>query len=66
MSEIAHAHSITLGVCDSCDAIHINFLDDEGVVFATAALPAACFDSFLAQFASLRVRVFNRSTGPLQ
>jgi hypothetical protein len=47
-AEIRSAAQVSAGLCDTCDAVHINLIDDAGEVFATAALPASVVDAFIA------------------
>lgn len=39
MSDLREASQISVGSCDFCSAVHVNFLDEDGEIFATASIP---------------------------
>ena len=47
--DILRAASITVGVCDTCDGIHINLHDDARDVFATGVLPVELAGLFIGR-----------------
>lgn len=49
-SGILAADSITCHLCDFCPAVHINFLDPDGEVFATASVAASDGKKFISMF----------------
>jgi hypothetical protein len=48
--EILEAAKIDFGACDFCNAVHVNFFDVNGDVFATASLPIELEEAFIAKF----------------
>jgi hypothetical protein len=48
--EIQEAAKIDFGARDFCNAVHVNFFDVNGDVFATASLPIELEEAFIIQF----------------
>ena len=59
-AEIRSAAQVSVGLCDGCDAVHINLIDEAGEVFATAALPISSGDAFIADIRRSMARSRNR------
>lgn len=58
------AASVNLGPCDFCPAIHINLLDAEGTVFATASLPVELAEEFITRMRSCAQELTLRHAAP--
>lgn len=46
--KILEATTVTVGMCDFCPAVHVNLRDEGGTVFATASIPIAGMEQFIA------------------
>lgn len=60
------AASISCGSCDFCAAVHVNLLNENGDVFATASVPAYVADEFIARFRMCMTEIANRVSAPLR
>ena len=47
---VIEAAAISCTACQSCDGIHVHFMDDDGEVFAVAVLPPPYWNRFMEQF----------------
>jgi hypothetical protein len=48
--KILEAAKVDFGACDFCNAVHLNFIDVNGNVFATASLPIELEETFIGRF----------------
>ena len=58
------ASRISAGACDFCPAVHVNFHDDAGEVFATASVPIENCEPFIAQFRKAMGELSLRQSAP--
>ena len=63
-SDVQEAASINCGACDFCAAVHVNLIDESGEIFATASVPAAIGEEFIARFRTAMSEVAKRSPAP--
>lgn len=62
--EVEGAAKVTCGSCDFCPSVHINLIDGDGELFATAALPVASLDAFIKQLRDCAGEIMTRSRAP--
>lgn len=47
---VKEAASISCGTCDFCPAVHVNLINENGEVFATASVPIENCEPFITNF----------------
>lgn len=62
---IIRAATISVDVCDNCDAIHFNLHDKDGVMFATASLPDELLDYLQPKLQEFRRYIHVRRLGKI-
>lgn len=62
--KILEAASITVGACESCPAVHVNLIDIDGNVFATANVPAETCAEFIVRFRACATEIAQRHSAP--
>lgn len=63
-AHVREAKSINCGECDFCPAVHVNLIDAEGDIFATASVPCEIGEQFIAHFRSCMTGLARRSSAP--
>jgi hypothetical protein len=59
--DILEAARISCHACDFCNAVHVDFIDIDGDVFATASVPIEIEMEFMARFAACVTEIKGRS-----
>lgn len=57
---IEEATSMTVTLCDNCNCVHFNLLDESGVVFATGVLHPDNIDKLIADLATKKRQLAGR------
>ena len=57
------AVQINVGACSFCDGVHINLIDADGEIFATAVVPCDVGEAFIADFRAAMREIAQRK-GP--
>ncbi len=61
---LLEAKAINAHACAFCPAVHVNFLDALGQVFATASVPIENAEPFIAQFRAAMAELAARHSAP--
>jgi threonine dehydrogenase-like Zn-dependent dehydrogenase len=58
------AANIDCGTCDFCAAVHVNLMDENHSIFATASVPAAVGEEFISRFRECLSELGSRCSAP--